>query len=147
MALFKVNTGCREEEVCSLKWDYEVKVPELDTSVFIIPGDKVKNAQDRLVVLNRVAKSVCTTESHNFPTIGVRGLSIAVFVASLTQPITDPVQSGRAAHSICCTAFEKEMQGPGNFAAARQAVAVFIQMNVDHRFEPGGGCGMLMKRR
>ena len=58
MALFKVNTGCREEEVCSLKWDYEVKVPELDTSVFIIPGDKVKNAQDRLVVLNRVAKSV-----------------------------------------------------------------------------------------
>ncbi len=35
-----------------------MKVPELDTSVFIIPGDKVKNAQDRLVVLNRVAKSV-----------------------------------------------------------------------------------------
>jgi integrase len=57
-ALFKVNTGCREEEVCSLKWEYEVMVPELDTSVFIIPGDKVKNAQDRLVVLNRVAKSV-----------------------------------------------------------------------------------------
>lgn len=58
MALFKVNTGCREGEVCNLKWDYEVQVPELDTSVFIIPGDKVKNAQDRLVVLNGVAKSV-----------------------------------------------------------------------------------------
>ncbi len=50
MAFFKVNTGCRDQEVCGLKWDDEVKVPELDTSVFIIPGDRVKNAQDRLVV-------------------------------------------------------------------------------------------------
>ncbi len=43
MALFKVNTGCREQEVCGLRWDYEVKVPELETSVFIVPGEKVKN--------------------------------------------------------------------------------------------------------
>jgi integrase len=58
MALFKVNTGCRDQEVCGLQWDDEVKVPELDTSVFIIPGQRVKNAQDRLVVLNRIARSV-----------------------------------------------------------------------------------------
>ncbi|MEA1888323.1 MAG: site-specific integrase, partial [Pseudomonadota bacterium] len=58
MCLFKVNTGCREQEVCQLRWDWEVDVPELDLSVFIIPGDKVKNTEDRLVVLNRVAKSV-----------------------------------------------------------------------------------------
>ena len=58
MALFKVNTGLREKEVCGLRWDYEVKVPEHDTSVFIIPGDKVKNGEERLVVLNRVARSV-----------------------------------------------------------------------------------------
>jgi integrase len=58
MALFKVNTGCRDQEVCSLSWDDEVKVPELDTSVFIISGNRVKNGQDRLVVLNRVARSV-----------------------------------------------------------------------------------------
>lgn len=31
---------------------------ELGTSVFIIPGDQVKNREDRLVVLNDVAKSV-----------------------------------------------------------------------------------------
>jgi len=67
MALFKVNTGCREEEVCGLRWDYEVKVPELDTSVFIIPGDKVKNAQDRLVVLNRVARSVIEAQRGIHP--------------------------------------------------------------------------------
>lgn len=58
MALYKVNSGCREQEVCGLKWEYEVKVPELDTSVFILPGDKVKNGEERLVVLNRFAKSV-----------------------------------------------------------------------------------------
>jgi len=58
MALFKVNTGLREQEVCGLKWDYEVKVPELDTSVFIIPGERVKNGEERLVLLNGIAKSV-----------------------------------------------------------------------------------------
>ncbi|MCZ6771753.1 MAG: site-specific integrase, partial [Proteobacteria bacterium] len=58
MSLFKVNTGCREQEVCQLRWDWEVEVPELETSVFIIPGERVKNREDRLVVLNRVAMSV-----------------------------------------------------------------------------------------
>lgn len=58
MALFKVNTGCREQEVCNLRWDWEVAVPELDTSVFIIPAHAVKNRTERLVVLNVVAKSV-----------------------------------------------------------------------------------------
>ena len=58
MALFKVNTGCRQEEVCRLKWKWEVKVPEMNTSVFIIPEGVVKNQEERLIVLNKVAKSV-----------------------------------------------------------------------------------------
>ena len=58
MALFKVNTGCRDQEVCGLRWVWEVQVPELDTSVFIIPGVKVKNGDERLVILNQVARSV-----------------------------------------------------------------------------------------
>jgi integrase len=56
--LFKVNTGCREQEVCGLRWEWEVQVPELKSSVFIIPGARVKNREDRLVVMNRVARSV-----------------------------------------------------------------------------------------
>lgn len=67
MALFKVNTGCREEEVCGMRWDYEVKVPELDTSVFVIPGDRVKNTEDRLVVLNRTARSVVDAQRGGHP--------------------------------------------------------------------------------
>lgn len=66
MALFKVNTGCREQEVCKLRWDWEILVPELGTSVFLIPADfggrharsGVKNGDERLVVLNSVAKSI-----------------------------------------------------------------------------------------
>ena len=58
MVLFKINTGCREREVAGLRWDWEITIPELDTSVFIIPDVHVKNGDDRLVVLNRVAKSV-----------------------------------------------------------------------------------------
>lgn len=58
MALFAVNTGCRSSEICALRWEWEVKVPELGTSVFIVPGARVKNGDERLVVLNRVAMSV-----------------------------------------------------------------------------------------
>ncbi len=61
MALFKVNTGLREQEVVNLRWAWETKVPELETSVFIIPRDFVKNGLDRYVVQNRIARSV--TES------------------------------------------------------------------------------------
>lgn len=62
MVLFKVNTGCRDGEVCSLRWDWECKVPELGTTVFIIPGAFIKNRQDRLIVLNRVAASVVESQ-------------------------------------------------------------------------------------
>lgn len=62
MTLFKVNTGMREHEVCSLRWSWEYEVPELGTSVFVVPGQHVKNKLDRLIVLNRVAKSVVDSQ-------------------------------------------------------------------------------------
>jgi integrase len=58
IALFKVNTGLREQEVVKLSWQWEVQVPELDTSIFVVPRGFVKNGLDRYVVLNRVARSV-----------------------------------------------------------------------------------------
>jgi integrase len=58
MALFKVNTGIRDQEVCKLRWAWEVQIPELDTSLFLIPGKFVKNREERVVVLNEVAKRV-----------------------------------------------------------------------------------------
>lgn len=68
MALFKVNTGTREAEVCNLIWDWEVKLPELGTSVFIIPSHRVKNRDDRLVVLNSEARGIIEKRRGTHPT-------------------------------------------------------------------------------
>lgn len=67
MALFAVNTGCRDGEICNLKWEWEVAVKPLNTSVFIIPGSYVKNADERLVVLNKIAQSVIEDQRGKNP--------------------------------------------------------------------------------
>lgn len=58
MALFKVNVGLRDQEMCQLRWEWEYVIPELNTSVFVIPGECAKNGLDRIVVLNKIAKQV-----------------------------------------------------------------------------------------
>lgn len=69
MALFAVNTGCRDQEVCQLRWDWEINMPELpNLRVFVVPGKLVKNGEDRLVVCNDVAKSVIEGERGKHPT-------------------------------------------------------------------------------
>ena len=57
-ALFAVNTGCREQEICQLRWDWEVVIPDLETSVFILPESITKTGMERMVVLNSVASRV-----------------------------------------------------------------------------------------
>jgi hypothetical protein len=41
MARFAVNTGCRDGEICELQWAWEVDVPELGISVFLIAANRV----------------------------------------------------------------------------------------------------------
>ncbi|MDI1351751.1 MAG: site-specific integrase, partial [bacterium] len=42
MALFAVNTGCRDQEICELRWEWEIKIPEMPhIMVFIIPAELV----------------------------------------------------------------------------------------------------------
>lgn len=48
MALFAVNTGCRDREMCQLRWDWECRLPNSDDVVFIIPGELIKNREDKL---------------------------------------------------------------------------------------------------
>jgi integrase len=55
-ALFKVNTGVRESELCSLRWDMEIAIDELETTAFIL--SHTKNGEERLVVLNAEARRV-----------------------------------------------------------------------------------------
>ncbi len=58
MALFAVHTGLRDGELCGLRWAWEIAVPQLATSVFVIPRAHVKNGDERLVVLNTEARAV-----------------------------------------------------------------------------------------
>jgi integrase len=85
MALFAVNTGCRDTEICSLRWEWEIPFPELNTSVFVIPGEIVKNREDRLVVLNKVAAQVVEEVRGKHPTF--------VFTFR-NKPITRMLNSG-----------------------------------------------------
>ena len=56
--LYAVNTGCREQEVCRLRWDWEVDLPNMETSVFVLPASITKTSTERVVVLNTVARRV-----------------------------------------------------------------------------------------
>lgn len=57
-ALFAVNTGCREQEICQLRWEWEVPIAELKTSVFVLPDWATKGGKERVVALNSVAMAV-----------------------------------------------------------------------------------------
>ena len=102
MALYKVNTGCREQEVCKLRWEWEIRVPDLNTSVFLIPAGfggrsekaGVKNGDERLVILNNVAMSIID---------GQRGLH-----KDLVFPYGQPDQFGPTAmHRMNDSAWKK----------------------------------------
>lgn len=58
MALFAINSGARDQEICSLTWEQEVVVPQLNTSVFFLPKELTKMSRDRFLILNRSAKQV-----------------------------------------------------------------------------------------
>ena len=62
MVLFAVNSGLRDENVCGLRWEWEVKVPEVGRSVFVIPPDFHKTGKitrrSLVVILNDAAWSI-----------------------------------------------------------------------------------------
>lgn len=62
MALFILNTGVRDDVVCNLQWDWEIrlKLDEIEVSVFEVPREHVKgrNKACDYVVCNSVAQNV-----------------------------------------------------------------------------------------
>lgn len=68
MALFMLNTGVRDDVACSLRWAWEIKVPELGCSVFDVPREHVKGRRrSRLVVCNSVSQSIIETVRGQHP--------------------------------------------------------------------------------
>lgn len=68
MALYTVNTGCRDEEVTGLMWAWEQKatIRGAERSIFVLPT--TKNGSPRAVVLNDVAQSVIEAQRGTHPT-------------------------------------------------------------------------------
>ncbi len=58
MALFALHTGLRDQEICGLRWEHEAKVLGTSETVFIITEERAKNAHERIVPLNTVARSI-----------------------------------------------------------------------------------------
>lgn len=67
MSLFILNTGCRDQEVCQLRWHWELYIPELSVSIFVIPKEFTKNHQDKVIVLNRIAREVIENQRGIHP--------------------------------------------------------------------------------
>ena len=67
MVLFAVNTGLRESNVCGLEWTWEVRVPEIGRSVFVIPPEAFKSRRAHVVILNDVAWSIIESQRGLHP--------------------------------------------------------------------------------
>ena len=67
MVLFAVNTGVRESNACGLEWSWEVAVPEVGRSVFVIPPEAFKSRRAHVVILNDVAWSIIETQRGLHP--------------------------------------------------------------------------------
>ena len=67
MALFAVNTGLRDSNVCGLQWQWEVPVPEVGRCVFVVPPEAFKTKRPHVVVLNDVAWSIIETQRGKHP--------------------------------------------------------------------------------
>jgi predicted HicB family RNase H-like nuclease len=113
MALFKVNTGLRQAEVVNLRWEWEVEIPELRTSIFVIPREHTKFELDRYVVFNRIARSVIET---------CRGLHPERVFTYKGKPITNMYNSGwKAARRRAALRYSQEFKRPcpAGFRAVR----------------------------
>lgn len=67
IAKFALWTGARDQEICMLEWKYE------QGDVFVIPKEKIKNKEDRVIVIGHVARQIIETQRF------VRGESPYVF--------------------------------------------------------------------
>jgi len=68
MVLFDLNTGVRDEVVCSLRWEWEIPIAELGISVFDIPREGVKGRKrSRVLVCNTVAQSIIEAQRGKHP--------------------------------------------------------------------------------
>lgn len=69
MALFGLHTGCRQGEICGLRWEWLKEREGIE--YFALPSEATKNAEGKPVVLNRTARAIVESrrgvhQSHVF---------------------------------------------------------------------------------
>jgi Phage integrase family len=68
LAAFAALTGERSGVVSGLLWEWEETNMTLGKSVFEVPGDHVKNQEDRTVLLNSAARKIIESQRDRHPT-------------------------------------------------------------------------------
>jgi integrase len=125
MARFMTQTGLREQELCGLRWGWEVRIPELDSgsvrrTAFVLPGHVCKNGEPRVLVLNDVAQGILEARRGEHP----------IFVFTYADPrsahsrerLARMNSSGwRAARRRACVRYRHEMgtEPPAGFRSVR----------------------------
>jgi len=109
MALFGLNTAVRDDVICNLRWQWEIKVPELGISVFEVPREHVKGRKrTRVVICNSVAQ--CVIES-------VRGLHEDFVFVYRRERVTNtdqaPVMPYRQIQTMNNTAWQRARRESG----------------------------------
>src|SRR5207237_1935455 len=67
MALFAVNTGIHDANLCGSQWSWEVPIAELSRSVFVVPAQAFKSRRAHVVILNDAAWSIIETQRGKHP--------------------------------------------------------------------------------
>ena len=96
MVLFDLQTGVREEVVCNLQWSWEVFVPEINASVFIVPREHVKGEEtyiiDRVIVCNSLAQEIIERQRGKH--------SVYVFTYCRQKTKKTRVRIGKSRHKV-----------------------------------------------
>jgi integrase len=128
-ALFAVNTGCREQEICQLRWEWEVAIPELKSSVFILPESITKTGMERVVVLSSVARRVVASRRgiDKVYVFTYRGKPVGKLRSSAWRRAWDvaglPIEAGilKGVHNLRHT-FGRRLRGAGVSLETRKAL-------------------------
>jgi integrase len=128
-ALFAVNTGCREQEICQLRWEWEVDIPELETTVFILSESITKTGTERAVVLNSVAGRVIAARRgiHATHVFSYRGRPVGKLRSTAWRRAWEkaglPLEAGilKGVHNLRHT-FGRRLRGAGVPLETRKAL-------------------------
>lgn len=113
----------------NLRWAWESPIPELHTSVFVIPRGFVKNGLDRYVVLNRIARSVIE---------GCRGKHPEFVFTHRGKPVTKIYNSGwKAGRRRAARRYQDELKRPCAFGF-RSVRVHDLKHTLGHRLRVAG---------